>query len=179
MKYYQQCVRSLKSTIAFTTTLWWIVLCVVLVIVFMRLPLYLVVPCIAFMLLYSTYLWYYADNVNPTHCNYIDWDDQNDVTTVRQSCEAFEHKWRAIGSPAHITSSLDLIQLLYSLRDWCNTSPETFDHLVDLVDFAVMHQSALNVEKVLRYFQEHFSSCPKYTELYDSLLRLLTPPDQT
>ena len=173
MAYYHQCVTSFKSTIAVTTTLWWVVLITLLFIIYAGLPVYLVLPCVTFMIMYTIYLWYYSNDIPSAQQDLIDLTNENELKSLQRSCRALEYEWKALGSPKYMTHAIDLVQLLYSLLPWRNQKAWRFDDFVDAANRFCERPTCSKRDRMLDKFDAHFADLPQFEEARTALERIL------
>lgn len=106
--------------------------------------------------------------------DYVDVTDTEEMGKIRRSCEALEYEWNALGSPANMTSSVDMIQFLYSLRPWRQRNEMNFDYLVELADrYCGDRQPEHDRNALYRHFENCFKSYPQYEvakQILDELL---------
>lgn len=165
---YKQCIVALKSAIAFTTSLWWILLFVIILSVLKGVSHSLLICIICVFIVYSSYLWYFTVSADVNQPDYVGTcGDEEDLAVIERSCSHLEEKWRAIGSPQHLRS-VDMIQFLHSLLPWRSQNTTVFDDFITLCDELVV----MNVTRdtVFRYFHRHFHDYCQFQEAY----RLLT-----
>lgn len=125
--------------------------------------------------MYTIYLWYYADNLSGAfNHDYVDITDPEELGKVRRSCDALQYQWDALGSPANMTSSVDMIQFLYSLLPWRQRHESNFDYLIELADrYCSDRQPQTDRNTLYCFFEKHFKSYPQYEVALNVLNRLL------
>lgn len=182
---YKAWIISLRNAVAFTTSLWWILVFLFVLLLWNGMPAYLSIILIIFIFAYSWYLWKVSvDDIDGQAEQFdlttMDVSSVSNIERVQRALQELQTKWRAIGSPAGLVKQIDLIQFLYALLPWQYYDEDAFNTLVENCNTMYLPTNAGNFirsrQKLLTEFDNAFATYPNYDA---ALARLTTITSQS